>query len=155
MGEFLVQFLVFILLFTLLTYFAGRFISRYVQRHITGRLEAIDQIVNRETVPEAWLRPYRARAARLVAAGATDRQIRALSGIARKRCLANIQDLIRYAGGFGLSDNETTKRYMLEELKRQELRWQNEAEWHTLVDLTKPSKSAETTTTPDVDEPAS
>ncbi len=153
MGEFLVQFLVFILLFTLLTYFAGRFISRYVQRHITGRLEAIDQIVNRETVPEAWLRPYRARAARLVAAGATDRQIRALSGIARKRCLANIQDLIRYAGGFGLSDNETTKRYMLEELKRQGFVGRTRPNG-TLVDLTKPSKSAETTTTPDVDEPA-
>lgn len=155
MGEFVVQFLVFILLFTLLTYAAGRFISRYVQRHITGRLEAIDQIVNQETVPEAWLSPYRKRASRLVGAGANDRQIRALSGIARKRCLANIQDLIRYAGGFGLSDNETTKRYMLGELKRQELRWQDEADWHALVDLTQPPQPAGAKATPEVDEPAS
>ena len=139
MGAIVVSFLLFVLVFTLVTYAAGQWISRYVQRHIAGRLEAIDQIVNEETVPEAWLRPYRGRAAKLKAAGATDRQIAALSGIARKRCVANIQDLIRYTGGYGLSDNASTKQYMLEELQRQALRWQDETEWHALVDLTAPA----------------
>ncbi len=139
MGAIIVSFLLFVLVFTLVTYAAGQWISRYVQQHIAGRLEAIDQIVNEEAVPEAWLRPYRARAAKLKAAGATDRQIAALSGIARKRCVANIQDLIRYTGGYGLSDNASTKQYMLEELQRQALRWQDETEWHALVDLASPA----------------
>ena len=154
MGALAVQFLLFVLVFTLLTYAAGQWISSYVQRHITGRLEAIDQIVNEEAVPEAWLRPYRARAAKLKAAGATDRQIAALSGIARKRCIANIQDLIRYAGGYGLSDNASTKQYMLEELQRQALRWQDETEWHALVDLASPARPRSDQQSSETDEKA-
>ena len=131
-------FFVFVAIFTLAAYLFQRWLSRYVQQHVGGRLEAIDRIVNDEQVPEAWLRPYRRRASKLRAGGATDEQLAELSRVARKRCIANIQELIRYAEKVGFTDNEATKRFMLGELRNQEHRWLDAAEWQDLVDLTLP-----------------
>jgi hypothetical protein len=66
MGWMLLAFLAMVGVFTLVAYYVGRWISSYVQGHIQDRLDAIDQLVNDEQVPEAWLKPYRRRAARLL-----------------------------------------------------------------------------------------
>jgi len=133
MWPLILAFAVFVVLVTLSIYLINRWLSAYLERHIRGRLDAIDQIVNDEQVPEAWIGPYRERAAKLRASGATDEQIAGLAGIARKRCLANIQELIRYVQDVGLSDNEATKRYMLEELRKHEVAWQDDAKWREVV----------------------
>jgi hypothetical protein len=138
----IVAFLVFIVLVTLSVFLVNKVLSVYVERHIGGRLDAIDEIVNEEQVPQAWLRPYRARADKLRASGAIDARIAKLSDAARKRCLVNIQELIRYVEDVNIADNEATKRYMLSELRKQEAAWQDEAEWQQRVgDLSGPSES--------------
>lgn len=130
----IVAFLVFVVVLTLLLYVANRWVSGYLQRHIGGRLEAIDQIVNQEQVPDAWLRPYCSRAEKLRASGAGHEKVAKLTHLARKRCLMNIQELIRYVEDVGLTDDEATKRYMLEELRKQEASWQDDATWRELVE---------------------
>ncbi len=131
----LVAFMVFVAIFTLFVFFVNRWLSSYVQHHIAGRLDAIDQIVNEERVPEAWLHSHRRRARRLRAAGATEQQLARLSRLARKQCLANIRELIRYVGDVKFTDNEETRRLMLQELRNQENRWQDDAVWSGLVDF--------------------
>lgn len=134
----IVAFLVFVALLTLIMYLVGRWMSAYVQRSISARLDALDQIVNDERVPEEWLKPYRARAAKLVRAGARPQQLAALNQTARKRCLTNIAELIRYVEQVGLSDTPDTKQFMLVNLREQEARWKDDAVWADLVDLTQP-----------------
>lgn len=134
----IVGFLVAVAAFTLMTYVTWRWIGKFIQRTITERLQAIEQIVNHRQVPVAWLRPYRKRAARLVAAGATDHQITQLSRIARKRCLANVKDLMHYVHDAGITDTPDTKRMVLTVLKEQSERWRDDAIWDELVDLRAP-----------------
>lgn len=131
-------FLVAVAVFTLMTYVTWRRVGKLVQRMIIERLQAIEQIVNHRQVPVAWLRPYRKRAAKLVAAGATDSQITQLSRIARKRCLANVKDLMRYVHDAGITDTPDTKRMVLTVLKEQSERWRDDAVWDELVDLRAP-----------------
>jgi lipopolysaccharide export LptBFGC system permease protein LptF len=138
----LLAFLVFVVIFTLLAFFVNRWLSSYIQGHIAGRLEAIDEIVNEEKVPEAWLRSHRRRARKLRAAGATDQQLLALSRLARKQCLANIQELIRYAEDVKFTDSEATRHFMLDELRKQERRWQDDREWYALVDFSSQTEAS-------------
>jgi len=136
MGSMFIVFAVFIVVFTLVAYISTRWAGTYVERHIKGRLDAIDSIANDREVPELWLAPYRLRAARLLSAGASESQLSTLSSVARKRCAANIQELIRFVEARGLSDSESTKRFMLTALREEATRWQDEAVWAELVDLT-------------------
>ncbi len=129
-------FIVFVVIFTLLMYFLTRWASKFVQGQISDRLDAIGRIVNDETVPEAWLAPYRERASKLVAAGASEAQIRSLANIARKRCVANIEELIRFVEARSLADTEATKQLMLRSLRDQAAQWKDEDAWHQIVDLT-------------------
>lgn len=132
----ILAFIAFVLLFTLVMYFLTRWSTGFVERQITERLEAIDQIVNEEQVPNVWLATYRQQARKLEEGGATQAQIHALSGVARKRCLANIHELIRFVESRKLTDTEATQQLMLRSLREQALRWEDEAIWHELVDLT-------------------
>lgn len=134
----LIGFVAFVAVFTLLAYLASRWMSSYVQRNIEGRLRALDRIVNEEQVPEEWLSSFRKRVSRLKQAGATPRQLAVLSGLARKRCLANIAELIRYVESTGLADTPETKQLMLSSLREQEERWRDDRAWTKLVDLTQP-----------------
>jgi len=139
MGSMVFVFIFFVVVFTLAAYLSTRWASGYVERHLRGRLDAIDSIANDREVPEPWLAPYRLRAARLASSGASERQLGTLSSVARKRCLANIQELIRFVEARGLSDSESTKRLMLTALREAAARWEDEATWAQLVDLTAPA----------------
>lgn len=138
MGSLFFIFVMFVVVFTLVAYLTTRWAGNYVERHIKGRLEAIDCITNEHQVPESWLVPYRKRAARLVSAGASQNQLGMLSSVARKRCMANIQELIRFVEARGLSDSESTKQFMLTSLRQEAARWEDETVWAQLVDLTEP-----------------
>ena len=83
--------------------------------------------------------PYRLRAARLASSGASESQLSKLSSVARKRCVANIQELIRFVEARGFSDSESTKRFMLTALREEAIHWEDEAVWAELVDLTAPA----------------
>jgi hypothetical protein len=139
MGSVFFVFVIFIVIFTLVAYFSTRWASGYVERHIKGRLDAIDSIANDRQVPESWLAPYRQRAARLMDAGASESQLETLSSVARKRCVANIQELVRFVEARGLSDSESTKVFMLTALREESARWGDEAVWAQMVNLTAPA----------------
>jgi len=139
MGSMFLVFMVFVVVFTLVAYISTRWAGIYVERHIKGRLDAIDSIANDRQVPEPWLAPYRLRAARLASSRASESQLRRLSSVARKRCVANIQELIRFVEARGLSDSESTKRFMLTALREEAARWEDAAVWAELVDLTTPA----------------
>lgn len=136
MGSMFFVFIAFVVVFTLVAYISTRWAGTYVERHLESRLDAIDSIANDREVPEPWLAPYRLRAARLASSGASERQLSTLSSAARKRCVANIQELIRFVEARGLSDSESTKRFMLTALREEATRWEDEAVWAELVDLT-------------------
>jgi hypothetical protein len=53
--------------------------------------------------------------------------------------MVNIQELIRFVEARGLSDSESTKRFMLTVLREEAIRWEDEAVWAELVDLTAPA----------------
>jgi len=139
MGSMFLVFIAFIVVFTLTAYLSTRWAGTYVERHIKGRLDAIDSIANCRQVPEPWVAPYRLRAARLASSGASESQLSTLSSVTRKRCLTNIQELIRFVEARGLSDSESTKQFMLTALREEATRWQDEAVWAELVDLTAPA----------------
>jgi Mg-chelatase subunit ChlI len=127
-------FLALILFFTLMAYLVGKGVSRYVRNVITARLEAINQIVNEEQVPEDWLRRYRRRAERLRASGADERQLVPLKRLARKRALANIEELIRYVKETGVTKDAETKRLVVSELEEAAERWRDEETWNELIE---------------------
>lgn len=139
----ILAFLAFVVVFTLLMYGVTRWASKFVHQQISERLDAIEQIVNQERVPETWLARYRKRAVRLAEAGASEEQIRKLSEIARKRSLANLQELIRFVDARNLADTEATKQLMLRSLREQEARWEDQETWHDLVDLAEPPSTSE------------
>ncbi len=139
MGSTVFVFMLFVVVFTLTAYLSTRWAGAYVERHLRSRLEAIDSIANDREVPEPWLAPYRLRATRLANSGALESQLGTLSSVARKRCMANIQELIRFVEARGLSDSESTKRFMLTALREAAARWEDEATWAQLVDLTAPA----------------
>jgi hypothetical protein len=140
MGWMLLAFLAMVGVFTLVAYYVGRWISSYVQGHIQDRLDAIDQLVNDEQVPEAWLKPYRRRAARLLRAGAGERRIRKLELRARKECLKRMEELQRYVIGSGVADSGDTRHVIVTSLQEQAQRWQDDEAWHRLVDFTQPAR---------------
>ena len=140
MGWMLLAFLAMVGVFTLVAYYVGRWISNYVQGHIQDRLDAIDQLVNDEQVPEGWLKPYRRRAARLLKAGADERRIRKLELRARKQCLSRIEELQRYVAGSGVADSGDTRNVIVTSLQDQAQRWQDDEAWHRLVDFTQPAR---------------
>ncbi|MGC9468976.1 MAG: hypothetical protein ACP5HS_10330 [Anaerolineae bacterium] len=131
----IIAFLVFIGVFTFMAYVAGRWLSDYMRRHISGQLDALDQIVNEEQVPDPWLRPFRRRAARLRKSGADEAKLETLKEKARKRSLARMEGLQRYVRETGVTDSEETKRFILKSLEEQETRWRDHDTWDELVDL--------------------
>lgn len=130
----ILMFLALILFFTLMAYLVGKVVSRYVRNVITARLEAIDQIVNEEQVPENWLRRYRRRVARLRESSADERQIVPLKRLARKRALANVEELIRYVKETGVTKDPETKRMVVAELEQQAERWRDDETWDALIE---------------------
>lgn len=132
----ILTFLALILFFTLMAYLVGKGVSRYVRNVITARLEAINQIVNEDLVPAGWVRKYRRRIAKLRAGGAEERQIVPLKRLARKRVLANIEELIRYVKETGVTKDAETKHLVVSELEAHAKAWQDDAVWDALIEET-------------------
>lgn len=133
MGTVIIAFVAFVAIMTLFAYVASRWMSDVVQRHISGRLDALDEIVNEEKVPESWLHSFRRRAARMRKLGASQAKVDRLKEKTRKRSLGRIQELQRYVEGSGVADTAETKEFILEALQVQEERWRDDAAWDELV----------------------
>lgn len=112
----------------------ARWLLRYARRAYQARLREIDRIVNQEQVPQDWLRPYLSQIVRLQDGKGTDVQIPQLTEIARKRCLANIRELIRYVERANVTRSEAANAHLLDSLREQEARWQSEAWEAQLMD---------------------
>jgi hypothetical protein len=134
MPTLVLSFLALIVFVTLATYLVGRWFSRYVQDMITSRVRAIDQIVNKERVPESWIRRYRRRIAKLRSSGADENRITRVKRRAQKRALTNIEQLRQYVEETGITDTPETKRLVVTELEEQAKRWQDDEVWDDLID---------------------
>ncbi len=139
----ILAFLLFVLVFTFMVYFTSRWISSFLQRHIQGRLDALDQVVNQGAVPVAWLAPYRRKAAKLKARGASKQRIERLSRRAQKHALIKLKELRKYVEGTGVADTPETRDFMVGEIERQAERWGDDTVWQRTVDLTQPAESYE------------
>ena len=115
----LLSFFAMVLVFAMLIYLTNRILPMLIRRMITGRLEAIEQIVNNREVPEAWIAPFRKRITRQGETVPSDR----IGKRAQRKCLAKLDDLIKYTEGFKLADTEETKRLMLDALREQRAAW--------------------------------
>ena len=105
----------------------ARWLSQYARRAFRARLREIDQIVNQNRVPIRWLRPYLRQLDRLEERGGVDAQVTSLIEIARKRCLANIQELIRYIEQSDVARTEAAQHRLIRSLQEQAARWRTEA----------------------------
>ena len=105
----------------------ARWLSQYARRAYRSRLWEIDLIVNQDRVPEDWIRSYLQQIARLQTMPGTDAQIARLTEIARKRCMANVRELIRYAERMTVTRSETARERLLTALREQAAEWRTEA----------------------------
>lgn len=115
-----------VILILVALYLFGRWLSRYAKGEIHSRLGAMDEIVREDKVPEDWLQPHRERMHRLKEAGAGDAQVEGIAEIARKKCLVNIQELIRYAQRASSPLDEVSRQQVIESLRA------NAAQWETM-----------------------
>ncbi|MGC9349871.1 MAG: hypothetical protein ACP5JG_17160 [Anaerolineae bacterium] len=133
MSTLILAFLALIVLFTLAAYLVGRWFSRYVEDMIRSRVRAIHQIVNKEQVPESWIRRYRLRIAKLRSSSADESRIARVKRRAQKRALTNVEQLVRYVEKTGITDTPETKRLVVAELKEQAKRWRDDEVWDALM----------------------
>jgi hypothetical protein len=121
-GSFFILFFAFIAVMTGGLYGFSKLASNMVTRAIHERLHALEEIVEGE-VPDAWLKRFQRRAAALRGNDASEAQFARLGKRVQKRCLRNIDEMIRYVTNINLADSETTQKQIVAELKAQQQAW--------------------------------
>ena len=134
MGYAILGFLGFIVVFTLMIYWANTFTSKYVMRVLDARLTDMEQIVNDNQVPDAWLRPFRRKLAAMRRTGTDDAKLTRLSQQTQKRCLRKLEEMIRYATEANFADSRETKNVVVVALKAQREVWEA-MDWPAWIDL--------------------
>lgn len=107
--------------------------TRKLVDQLEARVRACEQIANGKTVPDAWLRPYRERAAARRSGGQADALGRAAAQ-AQKRCTRQLDDLIRFYEHTNLVDSAETRRVLLASLREQRTRW-GTLDWAAVLDV--------------------
>lgn len=99
---------------------------------LDARVRACEQIANYQQIPEAWLQPFRERAALLHRAGNDADAQAKLGALAKKRCLRQLDELIRFYEHTNLVDSAETRRTLLATLREQRARWET-LDWVALL----------------------
>jgi hypothetical protein len=133
MGWMMLIFVGIIAVFTWLMYWANRWASRYVQKFLEERLDALREITEEGKVPAAWSAPYQARIARQQPGGSAA-QIAHTQARARRHCLRQLDELIKYVQGVRFEDTQNTQRFLLEKLREQKSRWET-ATWEAMMEM--------------------
>lgn len=97
--------------------------TRKLVDQLEARVRACEQIANGKTVPDAWLRPYRERAAAGRRSGGHADALGRAAAQAQKRCTRQLDDLIRFYEHTNLVDSAETRRVLLALLREQRTRW--------------------------------
>ncbi|MBN2006676.1 MAG: hypothetical protein JXA21_25205 [Anaerolineae bacterium] len=118
--------LVYIALFVLFIIpiiFLTRWANRYVTRDLENRLSAIQVIVNEESIPGPWRAPFIKQAADIRLKNGTPAQLAQIEEKAKKMCLRQMDEMIKYCENFNIADGDATQRSLLDELRRHRARW--------------------------------
>jgi len=99
---------------------------------LEARLRACEQIANQKTVPDDWLRPFRQRAATLRQSEGDATSLTKTAAQARRKCLRQLGDLIRFYEHTNLVDSAETRRVLLASLREQHARWET-LDWAAIL----------------------
>lgn len=124
MGYIILGFLGFIVAFTLMMYWANTLTSKYITRLLDTRFTSMEQIVNDNRVPDAWLRPFRQKLTSVRRNGGGDERLTRLGQRTQKRCLRQLEAMIRYATEANFTDTRETKNTIVTTLKAQRDVWE-------------------------------
>jgi hypothetical protein len=111
----------------------ARWAAKTMQRHIEEKLHTLESIVNEQTIPSAWLAPYRKRLDAIHRRGGSEKELMGLGQEMQQKFTAQIDDLLRYFQGGSFTDSPATRDLLLEELRRRRRRWAA-AEWQFFVE---------------------
>jgi hypothetical protein len=106
--------------------------ERYFTRTITSTLSDTEHIVNKGKLPKAWVQPFRERIEAIRRKGGSENKMERIGRKALRRCLRNIDSLIKFYQERNVTDGEETRRLLLASL--QERRdWVATAAWQGLL----------------------
>ena len=113
----------------LLTQFLVRRAAVQGSRYIESRFRAAECIVNEGRVPEAWVRSFHRHVDAVRRRGGTADEMAQASRRARKRCLRELDSLMRFFQGVTFVDSLATRDVLIQALQRERNRWAAE-EWY-------------------------
>ncbi len=124
----MLEIFLFLMLLIAVTIFLTQLIFRQGTKKLMDQLEsrmrACEQIANRKTIPDDWLRPFRQRAATLRQSGGDETSLSKAAGQAKCKCLSQLGDLIRFYEHTNLVDSAETRQVLLASLREQRVRWE-------------------------------
>ncbi|MBN1873027.1 MAG: hypothetical protein JXA33_02275 [Anaerolineae bacterium] len=112
-----------IVVFSIGLYLMSRWAASYVERIVQGRLDAMEELVNRKHIPEVWLRPFQEQLTKYQEKGADEKKIARVKQKAQKRCLRRIDELIKYVENVNFTDGGETKAALLNTLHTYQETW--------------------------------
>ena len=132
MGIIIITVIGFFAIFALMTYGATIITSKYVTRMIEERLEALEQLVNEQRVPDDWLRPSRQKLEATQRAGEV--KLKRLGEQTHRRCMRKLEEMIRYTTEVNFADSEATRKTVASALKAQHELWESR-DWRAWIDI--------------------
>jgi hypothetical protein len=93
--------------------------ERQFVRIIGSKLSDAEQIVNEGKLPEAWVQPYRERIEAIRDKDGSESKMQRVGRQARRRCLRNLDSMIKFFQERNVTDGEATRQFLLNSLKAQ------------------------------------
>ena len=100
---------------------------------IESRMRAAESIVNRDQLPDEWLKPYRKRIAALRERGKDQDEIEQVGRTALAGSLRQIDGLIKFFESSSLVDSAESRETLLGSLREKKMRWAA-ASWQSVLD---------------------
>ena len=132
MGIIVITVIGFFAIFALMTYGATIITSKYVTQMLEARLEALEQLVNEQRVPDDWLRPSRQKLEATQRAGEV--KLKRLGKQTHRHCMRKLEEMIRYTTEVNFADSEETRRTVASALKAQREIWESR-DWRAWIDV--------------------
>ncbi len=117
--------------FIFLIRYTAYFVSRRAAERFGGQFAVIEEIINQGKVPEAWLKSYRVKIARLEQAGAGEAKVQRLGRQAKAQFTRRLKRLYDHLEHGEFYDSDETKIMVLETLREREADWQA-SDWRDL-----------------------
>ncbi|HOT91329.1 MAG TPA: hypothetical protein PLJ78_12525 [Anaerolineae bacterium] len=145
MPELLIILIVFVVVMVSGMYGFSVLASKLVTHAIQIRLKAVEQITAGR-VPDDWLRPFQRRVATLRQTAAEEARFSRLSKHIQRRCLRNLDEMIRFTTRINYTDSAATQKELIGILNTYQEAWaaRDWREWITDVEnLDTPTETGE------------